>query len=1147
MIAPAVRFALDRPPGSPPNFHEHQGTGAPARDARSMTETPSSRVRPADGRNADVLESTNTLSTDILVSSDPWENRVAILEDGRLAEIYVEREERVIGSIYKGKVVNVLPGMGASFCDIGLGRNAFLYVDDINKTPLNIGDVEVTSGRTGYTINEKVSRGDDVLVQIVKEPRGLKGARVSTNISLPGRYLILMPTGKFSGVSRKIESAEERTRLKTIMKAIRPEGMATVVRTAAAGVSNAELIADLGVLIRMWHGILEQYKSVQAPALLHKDMNLVYKTARDFITPEVQNVWLDSPDEVEDVKDFMRLLGPQYVDRIKYYEGGKRLFADFKIDEEIARLMKPTVKLPSGGSIVIESTEALTVVDVNSGKFTGGKNLDDTIVRTNVEAASEIARQVRLRDIGGIIVCDFIDMGSEADRNRVIGALQEGLRKDRTRSTIQSFSPLGLLEFTRKRVGKDLGQQLRGKCPTCEGLGSVMSPESVTIDVFRRIAAHRNGPSQHVHVAAAATVAAQAEFWYEDELQALAARIGAPIDVYVDPAVHPEKPRVAFGDGGLPAFAPIRVGDEFEVELLNLRLPTATSAAAVVAGHLVEVENAANAAGKTIKIRILDVDGNDILAEPRTPLEEQAAEARQGHKKRSRGGRRGGRKRELTPTEQAEELRELAEEAEKGLGGRTAPIGISASTPPDEGPPKTAAQKAYDGVGITARKTAEVTVTTLPGEKLTGAAVGGALPGEKLSGDRVAALHAPPPAASAPSRAAAPARRPAAPAAAAAPENGEAAESEDEGNRRRRRRRGRGRGRGGAETAASAAAPVAAAAQAAPEPETEDEDDALGTGEAVGTVQPGADGERKKRRRRRRRRGGRGPGAEGQAVAAAAGEPPSQRPLPDRHIISVGSDGSAQPTGETAPPAPSRAIAPWNRKRGDVAVEPPPPVITAPPERVEPAKAARPSRRRRTPEERALAYGGQLEAAAPVPALPAPPPEPVPAVSAAVPTAAEAPAALAPAEEAKPKRGRGRKAAAEPAAAAAAVEPELPLAAPEPPAGEAPAAPKRGRASTTRTAKPKPAAPEAAEPEAAAAEPQSAKAKPAARARKTGAAAAPAAKKTAATKKTSAAKAPARKAPAKKAAPAKPAAAKKATSTRKATAAKKAAPSRKKR
>jgi len=233
------------------------------------------------------------MPTDILISSDPWENRVAILEDGQLAEIYFEREEKVIGSIFKGKVMNVLPGMGASFVDIGLGRNAFLYVDDINKTPLNIGDVEITQGRSGWTITEKISKGDDVLVQIVKEPRGLKGARISTNISLPGRYLILMPTGKYSGVSRKIESADERNRLKGIMKMIRPEGMATVVRTAAAGVSQAELLADLGVLIRMWHGILESYKRAPAPSLIHKDMNLVYKAARDFITPEVERVLID--------------------------------------------------------------------------------------------------------------------------------------------------------------------------------------------------------------------------------------------------------------------------------------------------------------------------------------------------------------------------------------------------------------------------------------------------------------------------------------------------------------------------------------------------------------------------------------------------------------------------------------------------------------------------------------------------------------------------------------------------------------------------------------------------------------------------------------------------------------------------------------
>ncbi|GAC1626506.1 MAG: Rne/Rng family ribonuclease [Vulcanimicrobiaceae bacterium] len=565
------------------------------------------------------------MPTEILISSDPWENRVAIREDGALAEIYFEREEKVIGSIYKGKVMNVLPGMGASFVDIGLGRNAFLYVDDINKTPLNIGDVEITQGRTGWTINEKISKGDDVLVQIVKEPRGLKGARISTNISLPGRYLILMPTGKYSGVSRKIESAEERNRLKGIMKMIRPEGMATVVRTAAGGVSQAELIADLGVLIRMWHGILESYKRAPAPSLIHKDMNLVFKAARDFITPEVERVLIDNAEDFEKVRDFMRLLGPQYVDRIEHYNSGRSLFKDFKIDEEVLKLLRPNIKLPSGGSIVIETTEALTVIDVNSGSFIGrgkGARLEDTITKTNLEAAEEVVRQLRLRDIGGIIVCDFIDMSTESARTRVINTLEAGLRKDRTRTTIQSFSALGLLEFTRKRVGKDLGGQLRGACPTCVGLGTVMSPETVAIEAFREIRrfgnAHHNGDAQHlpIEVVTAPTVGAQLAYWYEDELAGLERELGATIAVRVDAALHPEKTRIEQMqtlDAAHAAPPNVRVGDELEVDLVHARLPSATSALAIVGNRLVEVENAANIVGETIKIKIIDIDEEGTL------------------------------------------------------------------------------------------------------------------------------------------------------------------------------------------------------------------------------------------------------------------------------------------------------------------------------------------------------------------------------------------------------------------------------------------------------------------------------------------------------------------------------------------------------
>lgn len=918
------------------------------------------------------------MSTDLLISSDPWENRVAILEDGSLSEYYIERDERVIGSIYKGKVQNVLPGMGASFVDIGLGRNAFLYVDDINKTPLNIGDVEITGGRSGWTINEKVSKGDDVLVQIVKEPRGLKGARVSTNISLPGRYLILMPTGKYSGVSRKIESAEERNRLKGVMKAIRPEGMATVVRTAAGGVSNAELIADLGVLIRMWHGILENYKSAPTPSLLHKDMNLVYKAARDFITPDVQNVWIDDPDEAERVRDFMRLLGPQYVERIKPYPGGAKLFGDFKIDDEVAKLMKPTAKLPSGGSIVIETTEALTVIDVNSGKFTGGKNLDDTIVKTNIEAAAEIARQVRLRDIGGIIVCDFIDMSSESDRNRVIKSLEDGLRKDRTRSTIQSFSPLGLLEFTRKRVGKDLAGQLRSSCPTCNGLGSVLSPESVTISTFREIAHHHNGHADHVHVSASPQVAAQIEFWYEGELRALSEKVAKPIDVRVDPTIHPELPRVVWGTG-LPELPPIRVGDEYEVELISTRLPIATSAAAVVQGRLIEVENAANAAGQTIKIRILDVDGADIIAEPRFPIGSPAAAADgDGKKRRRRGGR--GRK-PLTAAEQQEELRELAEEAAKGLGSRPVPvIGISTSeeaiaeeqVAKNEGTPRhitpAVAQtaggdlaRAHAPRGRADRSPRPAAASAAPaapahrppagglaplsGETLSGALVA-KLPGETLSGNRVNEVLAPPPVRSV----APPPRPPVTAAAAPVPAGDDAAPAADGEGPQRKRRRRRRRGRGGnanGVVAVNGAGPAVGDLDADLEGE---DDDAI---EAAPAQRPAAAGpetvtevEGRRRRRRRRRRRGAGGGAPGVLGAEATSAGSGSAPLPDRHIIRVDGEGGAHPTGETAPPAPNRALATRERPRkGEIAIEPPPPSLMAP---VETVRIAAPSRGRRT-------------------------------------------------------------------------------------------------------------------------------------------------------------------------------------------------------
>ena len=849
------------------------------------------------------------MASEILISSDPWENRVAILEDGVLAELYIEREEKVIGSIYKGKVQNVLPGMGAAFVDIGLGRNAFLYVDDINKQPLNIGDVEITHGHSGFTISEKVKKGDDVLVQIVKEPRGLKGARISTNISLPGRYLILMPTGKYSGVSRKIESADERNRLKAVMKRIRPEGMATVVRTAAAGVSEAELIADLGVLIRMWHGILETFKRAPSPSLLHRDMNLVYKAARDFVTADVEKVLIDNEQEYRKIREFLQLLGPQYLDRVEYYNSGRNLFDDFKITDELQKLMKPKINLPSGGSIVIESTEALTVIDVNSGKFTGGKNLEDTIAKTNLEAATEIARQVRLRDIGGIIVVDFIDMASESSRSKVIKALEDGLRRDRTRATIQSFSNLGLLEFTRKRVGKDLGAQLRGTCPTCSGLGSVMSSQSVAIETFRKIRqiGSTNGHAHGDIVANVAPwVASQMDFWYDDECVALGSELDTRIHVRVDPLLHPEHARIE----RVPQFKEnsndgIRVGGEFEVELLVGRLPNPTSAAAVVNGHIVEVENGANNAGNLARIRIIDVEDTEDYV-----LAELISSADAGAKrKRGRGGKRKGA---LTATEQAQQLRELAEEAASQQQARP-PIGITTVTEEEE---------AQDRTVVAEQKGEEQEDAILIGQN------------EAREGGR------------------------------------------NKRRRRRGRGRGRGRnGAPGFEAAAQVGIPPQSAVAQGAEYDDDEEDDDDIAAPAAASPAPHHDGapgqqrgdetgdgkHRRRRRRRRRGRGGSGagpqqtvPGTPGPNVEPLTGSLPT---VPDRHVFRVDADGKAHPTGVTAPREPSRAIAPVRRAQ--------PPAVEAPPRHLsipeEEPRAAKPARRRRSAPAAPATFGGELE------------------------------------------------------------------------------------------------------------------------------------------------------------------------------------------
>lgn len=423
---------------------------------------------------------------EIIVNVDSRETRVALIEGDRLVELHIEREERVVGSIYKCKVSNVLPGMDAAFVEIGLERNAFLYVADV----LPEADEDLPTSRReskNLRIRDMLKIGQELLVQVIKGPRGTKGARVSTRISLPGRYLVLMPDSDNTGISRKIEESGERDRLKKIAENIRPLGVGIIVRTEAEGKSEFELKQDLEFLLRMWNQIQEKSRKINAPGLVHQDLSLIYKTIRDVLGADVSTMLIDSPVDYEKAIELIELLSPKMKSRIRLYDEREPIFERYAIESEIERLLRRKVWLKSGGHLTIDETEALTTIDVNTGKYIGSTSLSDTILKTNLEAVSEIARQLRLRDIGGIIIIDFIDMSNPKDRQHVVSALDKALKRDRTRTKISNISPLGLIEMTRKRTGETISEAMTEGCPYCQGRGRIKSSESVSIDIEREI------------------------------------------------------------------------------------------------------------------------------------------------------------------------------------------------------------------------------------------------------------------------------------------------------------------------------------------------------------------------------------------------------------------------------------------------------------------------------------------------------------------------------------------------------------------------------------------------------------------------------------------------------------------------------------
>ncbi len=417
---------------------------------------------------------------EMLISHDSSETRVGVLEDDRLVEFYIERAKRsVVGNIYVARVRDVLPGMQAAFVDIGLEKNAFLYVDEV-VAPEGLEDVPRRD------IQRLLKPDQQVMVQVLKDPMGTKGARVTTDITLPGRFLVLMPFSDFVGISRKLAD-DERERLHAIVAAAAPPGVGLIVRTAAAGASEQDLVSDLEFLQRLWKRVQHQATEALPPEVIYTEMDLALRFVRDVFGEEFKRLLVDDRATFEKVVAFLKKTSPQLVRHVSLYRERVPLFDYFGVDEQIDVVLDRVVRLPSGGYIAIDQTEALTAVDVNTGSFTGRKSLEDTILRTNLEAADEVVRQLRLRDIGGIIVIDFIDMEDAANRAAVSKRLGECLERDRTKTRASEISRLGLVEMTRKNVTDGLYNVLTEPCPTCRGQGRILSEATRRIMVERRM------------------------------------------------------------------------------------------------------------------------------------------------------------------------------------------------------------------------------------------------------------------------------------------------------------------------------------------------------------------------------------------------------------------------------------------------------------------------------------------------------------------------------------------------------------------------------------------------------------------------------------------------------------------------------------
>ena len=505
----------------------------------------------------------------IVVNAGVTETRLAVQDGNLLTELYVERSDRrsIVGNIYKGIVTNVLPGMQAAFVDIGLSKDAFLYAGDYTANlgveehapdavpdaedetaDVDVGDAEPEPRREAMApIEEMLRKGQEVLVQVSKEPLGTKGARVTSFVSIPGRYIVYMPQARHVGVSRRIHDDAERDRLRGIVKDLPPPPGGFIVRTVAEGKGEEDLVADIQFLSRLWGQVQSRFELAKAPSLLHEEMDVTFRVVRDLFSPEVDEFLVDSETAYEKCLQFATSLVPQLAPRVKRWDKEAPIFEATGIEREIDKALRRRVWLKSGGYIVIDHTEALVAIDVNTGKYVGKRDLEETILKINLEAVTEVVRQIRLRDLGGIIIIDFIDMERSEHRDQVFKALKKVLADDKARTNVLEISELGLVEMTRKRVRQSLQSLFCAPCPTCKGSGVVKSDATLAAEIFRKIQAGTGeGNGRDAVIRVHPEMAHHLESSQREGIERLETLLGRKVSVQPVPSYHREQYDVTF-------------------------------------------------------------------------------------------------------------------------------------------------------------------------------------------------------------------------------------------------------------------------------------------------------------------------------------------------------------------------------------------------------------------------------------------------------------------------------------------------------------------------------------------------------------------------------------------------------------------------